>query len=134
MIQGYITSAVRTLSAYAVAWLLSLKLAGPVLAFLNVGTETAKERLTALLVFALGTIYYLIARLLEHRWPALGVLLGVPSKPSYAPLTSDGAHVITSIKSATTGEVLAVPVQDDGSTAATLAQWDAIHPDTSKGA
>jgi hypothetical protein len=130
VIQGYVTSAVRTLSAYAVAWLLSLKLAGPVLAFLNVGTETAKERLTALLVFALGTVYYLIARLLEHRWPALGVLLGVPTKPTYAPITADGAHVVTSVKSATTGQILAVPVDDDGSTQAALDSWNAIHPST----
>ena len=100
MIANLATSTIRTLSAYAVAWLLSLKLAGPVLDLFDVGTATAKERLTALLVFVLGTVYYIVVRALEEKWPQLGVLLGAVNKPVYgtlavAPTTPDGAHVIT---------------------------------------
>ena len=38
---------------------------------------------TAIATVAAGGLYYLLVRLLEHRWPALGVLLGVPSAPVY---------------------------------------------------
>lgn len=32
----------------------------------------------------LAAAYYLLVRLLERRWPAAGVLLGVPRAPVYA--------------------------------------------------
>jgi hypothetical protein len=32
----------------------------------------------------LGAVYYLAVRLAERRWPAAGVLLGVPRAPVYA--------------------------------------------------
>lgn len=88
MLAALITSLIRTASGYAVAWLLSLKLAGPVLAATGVDSATAKERISALLVFALGTAYYLAVRFLEQRWPQLGFLLGIPSKPTYTPLAA----------------------------------------------
>jgi hypothetical protein len=40
---------------------------------------------TALLTFVFGMVYYVVVRWLEVRYPKLGVLLGVPSKPTYAP-------------------------------------------------
>lgn len=84
MIQSVATSGIRTASAYLVAWLLSLKFAGPVLTLFNVGSATARERLTSLAIFVIGTIYYLVVRILEEHFPKVGVLLGVPSKPTYS--------------------------------------------------
>lgn len=85
MLSAYLTSLIRTGTGYAVAWLLSLKFAGPALSLFGVSSATGRERLTAGLVLVLGTVYYALVRYLERRWPQLGVLLGIPSKPTYAP-------------------------------------------------
>lgn len=77
------TSITRTMAGYLVATLLSLPSAGPLLQSLGVDSMSARQQLTAVFIFLVGTIYYVVARGLEHRWPALGRLLGVPSPPSY---------------------------------------------------
>lgn len=83
MISTYATSAIRTASAYLVGWLLSFAAVGQALGLIGVDTVTAREWMSGLLVFVLGTVYYLLVRLLEQKWPSLGVLLGVPTKPVY---------------------------------------------------
>jgi hypothetical protein len=40
---------------------------------------------TAYTTVAVGGLYYALVRLLEHRWPSLGILLGVPMAPVYTP-------------------------------------------------
>lgn len=76
--QDIIKSAIRTFVPYIV---------GLVFAWLaEKGVHVQPDQVasaTALLTFAVGSVYYLVVRLLEHKWPKLGVLLGVPSKPVY---------------------------------------------------
>ena len=99
MLSTYLNALVRTVAGYAVAWLLSLKLAGPVLSALDMDTATAKERATAGFVVALGTVYYAAAKWLEQRYPSLTVLLGSTKQPlayTAGPTVSapTGAHAV----------------------------------------
>lgn len=115
-----------------------MKQAQPLLT--RAGIVTALSVLAALLVHLgagsvsdwLGAHSDQIAGLLLAAAPIVtGLLARAHVTPVASPKDNAGNQLVpaaTSIKSATTGEVLAVPVQDDGSTAATLAQWDAIHP------
>ena len=53
---------------------------------LTKGIELDTDTQAGLIVFLTGLLqglYYLIVRLLEKRWPKVGVLLGVASKPVY---------------------------------------------------
>lgn len=99
MLSTYLNALVRTVAGYAVAWLLSLKLAGPVLSALNIDTATAKERATAGFVIVLGTVYYAAAKWLEQRYPSLTVLLGSTKQPlaytSAVAAAPGGAHAVT---------------------------------------
>lgn len=52
--------------------------------------DSLRGPLTELMAFGFGFGYYALARLLEHKWPATGVLLGVPKKPVYAPGSISG--------------------------------------------
>lgn len=97
MIQTYLTALVRTAAGPLVAWLLSLKIAGPVLSLLGWDSATAKERATAGFVLIAGMAYYAAVHALEKRWPKLGVLLGVPNAPTYAPQASDGTYKVTDL-------------------------------------
>lgn len=83
MLQSVITSLIRTAAGYLVGWLLSLAAAGPILDALHINSDTAQAQLIALFVFGFGTVYYLIVRVVEEKFPQFGVLLGVPSKPVY---------------------------------------------------
>lgn len=111
-ISDYVASFVRTAASYAVSFLLSLKIAGPVLTYVGVTSATARERIYGLLVFVLGSVYYLIVRALERKWPVLGLFLGIPAKPSYIDAT--GAHaagtvpVVTSLPAAAPTTVINV--------------------------
>lgn len=96
MISSVVTSATRTVAAYLIAWLLSLPFAGPVITLFGVTTETARDRLTAGAVVVFGTVYYIVVRALEEKWPIVGVLLGVPAKPSYD-LTLTPTEVATTV-------------------------------------
>lgn len=46
--------------------------------------EQASAGLTTALVALVSAAYYAMARLLEQRWPWLGVLLGAPRQPTYS--------------------------------------------------
>lgn len=74
----YITSLIRTVVPYLI---------GLVLAYLGTnGIHLSAEQiasLSATLALAIGTLYYLVVRALEHKWPKLGWLLGAPSTPTY---------------------------------------------------
>lgn len=73
-ITSYIRTAVPLLIGSIVAWL-SRK---------GVHASDAQVAFaTAGLTFIVGMVYYIIVRKLEARWPKLGVLLGVPTKPVY---------------------------------------------------
>jgi hypothetical protein len=93
MLSTYLNALIRTVAGYAVAWLLSLKLAGPVLSALGMDTATAKERATAGFVVVLGTVYYAAAKWLEQKYPSLTVLLGSTKQPvAYSNGQAPGAH------------------------------------------
>lgn len=76
--QDLFTSVVRTIIPYLVgaivSWLTTKGL------HLSEGELTS---VTAYLTFLFGTLYYLVARALEKKWPKLGYLLGIPSEPTY---------------------------------------------------
>lgn len=76
----YAVSLIRTVVPLLVGWLLSLPIVPAVLHGLAVtDTATVSAAATAILTAA----YYAAARALEHRFPAFGVLLGVPAAPTY---------------------------------------------------
>lgn len=76
--QNIITSGIRTLVPYVV---------GAVVAWLATKgyhvSDATMASATAFLTFGIGSVYYLVVRSLEHKYPKFGVLLGVPVKPSY---------------------------------------------------
>lgn len=75
-----ITSYIRTVVPYIV---------GSVIAWLATKgyhvSDATMASSTALLTFAVGSVYYIVVRWLEQKSPKLGVLLGVPAKPTYVP-------------------------------------------------
>lgn len=75
---NFVTSQIRTYTPIIVgalvAWLTSLSL--------QLDAET-QSGLIVVLTGVLQAVYYLIARLLEKRWPQLGVLLGSAKTPTY---------------------------------------------------
>ncbi len=79
----YVTSLIRTVVPIIIGWLLSLPIVPPLLDALGVTTERASTVLSAAFTAALSAIWYAAVRLLEKRWPSLGVLLGVPVTPTY---------------------------------------------------
>lgn len=75
---SFIISQIRTFVPIVVgalvAWLITL------------GIELDAETQTSLVITLTGVIqavYYFLVRLLEKKWPQVGVLLGVASKPVY---------------------------------------------------
>jgi hypothetical protein len=78
MLQNYAISGVRTAVPAAVGWLLSWLLARGI----QVPAQ-ARDWAVGALTFGLMMAYYFAVRALEHRWPQLGWLLGVPAKPTY---------------------------------------------------
>lgn len=82
MLNSYITSLIRTYVPLGVGVLVSW------LASIGISVDSTA---TAALVAGLGAVaagaWYALARLLERRWPKLGVLLGVPAAPAYRLLT-----------------------------------------------
>lgn len=49
----------------------------------RIGLSLDEGAVTGAVTVAAGYVYYHAARLLEERWPAAGVLLGVAQAPSY---------------------------------------------------
>lgn len=76
-------SIVRTAVPYIVGGIVSW------LVGLGLSVDASLEgTLTAVFTFVFGTVYYLAVRALEKKWPALGVLLGVPVQPTYTATTT----------------------------------------------
>lgn len=107
--KNLIASAVRTGVPMIVGWLLALPVVPPLLSGLGVDTERATQILSALFGFVLAYLWWLLARVLEHKWPKLGWLIGSTQKPIYvapdatitAAPTADGqALVITNAQPA----------------------------------
>lgn len=71
----YIVSVVRTAAA-ALAGFGVTQLA-------RLGIEIDGGTLNGLATAAGMTVYYVVARLIERKWPKAGVLLGVPKAPVY---------------------------------------------------
>lgn len=99
-----IASALRTGVPMIVGWLLSLPVVPALLSGLGIDTTRAEQILSALFGLVLAYLWWLLARVLEHKWPQLGWLIGSPQKPIYvapsatitATPTADGqAMVIT---------------------------------------
>lgn len=104
MLQTYITQVIRTASSYAVGYAATFLLTH----FAITIPADTKSWATGLLVFGLGTLYYLVFAALEKKFPQLGWLLGNPSKPIYAKQGPDGAYQITStpaVKGSTAAEL-----------------------------
>lgn len=71
-------SIVRTVVPYMVGWIVSL------LTMLTITVPASMQvSLTNMITFVVGTVWYIVVRLLEKKWPALGFLLGIPSQPTY---------------------------------------------------
>lgn len=79
MIQNYVISHIRTLVPYAVGLLVSWL----AIHFSIVLDPQTEALLASVSTFVLGSGFYALVRLLEAKWPSLGVLLGVPVKPRY---------------------------------------------------
>lgn len=47
------------------------------------GVDIDGETVAGAVAAVVGLVYYVAARLLERRWPALGVLLGSKKTPTY---------------------------------------------------
>ena len=57
---------------------------GPVVTWAaSKGVDIDGEALTSAIAAVVGLAYYIAARLLERRWPALGRLLGSKKAPTY---------------------------------------------------
>lgn len=53
-----------------------------------VGSDVAgitEEALTAAVATVVSAVYYVVVRLVEQKWPKVGVLLGWAQKPTYPP-------------------------------------------------
>lgn len=77
-----LTSIIRTITPAIVGWLLAL----PVVAWLGLTSEQVTWLVVAVLTatpVVLNAAWYLLARLLERRWPAAGLLLGRRGAPTY---------------------------------------------------
>lgn len=93
MLNSYATQVIRTGTSYAVGWVVTFLLVH----FAITVPSDARNWLTSLLVFLIGTVYYMVLAWLEKIYPPLGLLLGKPARPVYATTTADGAHVITAL-------------------------------------
>lgn len=72
-------SIVRTAVPYIIGYVVTL--------FGTIGINLSpdfKANLSAILTFVIGTIYYIVVRQLEKKYPKLGILLGIPVQPSYS--------------------------------------------------
>ena len=88
MLNSYVVSGIRTVVPIIVGWLLAHFL------FLH-AFGVASPALAAAVSGALAGLWYLAARALERKWPALGWLLGYPAEPTYLSLLKPGATVTT---------------------------------------
>lgn len=89
-----VTAWIRTAAPMLAGWLISLPAARPILDSLGLGDTPAAAAAVAAI---LGAAWYGLARLAEHYWPAAGMLLGVPAKPSYGPIVRTVAGSLLNI-------------------------------------
>lgn len=81
-----ITSAIRTYTPILVGGLISW--------LLSLGVEVDPQSQAGLVIFLTGllqALYWTVVRLLEKKWPALGVLLGKAEQPTYTKQAYDKA-------------------------------------------
>ena len=75
---GLLQSGIRTVVPYLVGYIVSFfALAGVVL------PDTALDTLSGLITLTVGTIYYLLVRIVGKKLPGVEWLLGSPKKPEY---------------------------------------------------
>jgi hypothetical protein len=108
---------IRTYVPYAIGALLAWLLA-------TFAVDLHGEFEVALIAFAVAltqNVYYLVARLLERVLPAFGILLGIPSQPSYANVSDLWASIVRTGIPTVVGAVFvvivnayAVPLDGDG--------------------
>lgn len=104
-ISDILASIIRTVVPLVVGWLISL----PITKALGLSSD----QLTTLVTAGVTAVYYLLVRVLEqYVSPRFGWLLGLAKTPSYAPVTPEGVHVITSVSGS--------PTTTAGTTAAVL--------------
>lgn len=124
MTQNYAISIIRTLVPMAVgcvaAWLVAKGIHVP---------AAARDSAVAVLTAGCGALYYLLARVLEHKWPALGVLLGVPAKPTYPEIAGVDKPQDASVTPVTVAPVAAVNAPPTQASATTVTPKDAGHID-----
>jgi len=78
-------SIVRTITSYLVGWLVSFTIVQEV----GLTTDQLTWLVLALVTGAstmIGSLWYLVFRRLEKRWPWLGWFLGKPGAPIYPPV------------------------------------------------
>jgi hypothetical protein len=78
MLTNLVASLIRTLAPMCagllIAWLVRQ----------GVSVDDSYEQpLTEILTVAFGAVYYVVARLLERKWPVAGWMLGYPKQPDY---------------------------------------------------
>lgn len=79
MISNFVTSLIRTYVPIGVGFVLTW-----VASSLRIVVDPSSQAgLVALCVAVLSAGYYFLARVLERKFPALGVLLGAAAKPVY---------------------------------------------------
>lgn len=84
---NYLVSLIRTVAPAVVGAFLSW------LALHGLGVPAGERESITAAVTALAVIaYYAVVRALEHRWPKLGVLLGVPQAPQYGSGSGHGSR------------------------------------------
>lgn len=90
-VSDFVVAGIRTAVPILVGWLLTLGPTPDLLRTLGISNDT----LINLVAFALAFAYWWLISALEHRWPTLGLLLGVPAKPTYPAVPSPPAVVHT---------------------------------------
>ncbi len=79
MVSGYLTSLIRTWVPIGIGLVLTWLAEH----FNIVLDSNSQAGLSALAVAVLTAGYYALVRLLEHKWPKIGILLGKAAKPVY---------------------------------------------------
>lgn len=78
-LSNLVISAIRTYTPLLVGYVLTLVAQARHIVI----DSNSEASLVALTVAVLTAAYWTLVRLLERRWPKLGVLLGIPAQPKY---------------------------------------------------
>ena len=73
-------SVIRTVTPYIVGWLIAQAAKN--------GLDLDVDSVTGTVTVVTGSVYYVVARLIEDKYPRAGVLLGVSKAPEYADLSA----------------------------------------------